>query len=80
MPLRRVSFLDIGVFLDKWLRFQNTICKGCHDILIMSTDIKSIIILYINGVGFFCIIFEISKCKAIILLKNAGLNKKSKSL
>ena len=76
MPLRRVSFLDIGVFLDKWLRFRNTICNGCHDILIMSIDFKSIVILYINRVGSFCIIFEISKRKAIILLKNAGLNEK----
>ena len=60
-------------FLDKGLRFQNTIFYGCQEWLIMSSDIKSITVLNINGVDYYCIIFGISKSEDIDVLKNADL-------
>ena len=60
-------------FLDKGLRFQNTIFYGCQEWLIMSSDIKSITVLNINGVDYYWIIFGISKSEDIDVLKNADL-------
>ena len=47
-------------FLDKWFNFQSFVCTGCHDVLMMSIGIKSIVILNIHGVNYRCIIVGIS--------------------
>ena len=62
-------------FLVKGFKFN-----GCHNVLMMSIDINSIVILNIYGVDYRCIIVGISKIEAINLLKNADLREKSGSL
>ena len=70
-------------FLDKVFKFQTYICNGCHDVLMMSInlrDIRDIAILNINGVNYLCIITGISKSEGVNLLQKADLNKKGKTL
>ena len=67
-------------FLNKGFRFQLTVCKGCYDILIMSTNINSIAILNILGVDYCSIIVGITKNDSKNLIRNAALNEKSGSL
>ena len=43
--LKNVLFVTIGIFLDKGFKFQSSVCYGCHDVLMMSIDINSIVIL-----------------------------------
>ena len=64
-------------FLDKSFKFQPTVCNGCHNVLMMSMNLKDIAVLNIHGVDYCCIINGTSKSKAIGLLKNANLNEKS---
>ena len=48
-------------FSDKGFKFQSNVCKGCHDILMMSAvDITNLTIFNINGVDYCCIIFNIA--------------------
>ena len=51
--------------LDKGTGFQSSVCNGCQGVLMMSTDINSIIISNIHGVNYPCIIFGIRKKDAI---------------
>ena len=55
-------------FLDKGFKFQTYVCSGCHDLLIISTNLDDIAILNIHGADYCCIISEINKSKAVNLL------------
>ena len=61
---RSVSFANV----DKSFMFQPPDCN-CHHNIIMSIESNSIVILKIHGVDYCCIIFAITKKKAINLLK-----------
>ena len=54
---------------EREFRFQLFLSNGCHNLLMISTDINSVAILYIHGVDYRCTIVGISKSKAINLLK-----------
>lgn len=56
-------------FLDKEFSFQSSVFNDRHDLLTMSFDINSIVVLIIHCVEYCSTIFEISKCEAINLLK-----------
>ena len=73
--------------------FQKTVCNGCHDILLMSIDISSIvilniqdvyyrfvIILNIQDVYYRFVIFGITKSEVISLLRNTNLCEINRSL
>ena len=47
-------------FLNKWFKFESSICKDCHDILMMSFDI--------NNFDYHCIVFSI-KGKVIKMIE-----------
>ena len=49
-------------FLDKGVKFQPYL-HGCHDVLMMSTNLSDIAILDINDIDYHCIINVISKSK-----------------
>ena len=63
-------------FLDKIFKFQSSVSKGCHHVLMMAVNINSIAILHIQGVVYHCIIIRISKSETIKLLENAELREK----
>ena len=56
MHLKSVLFVSIRDFEAKGFRFRPVICNGCHDVLRMSINIKSIVNLNIHGVNYCCII------------------------
>ena len=65
---KNVMFVTIVFFLDKGFKFQTYVCSGCHDLLIISTNLDDIAILNIHGADYCCIISEINKSKAVNLL------------
>ena len=67
-------------FLDKCFEFQQDIFNGCHNVLMMCSNLNDIAILNICSVDYCCIINGVSKIDAINLLKNADLTKKSGTL
>ena len=76
-----LSLLDYWYLrIYKTFTFQTTVSNSHHDILTMSTDITSIVILDINGVDYCCTIVEITKIEKINLIANADLSEKSGSL
>ena len=67
---------DIWYFLDKRYKFQPDVSKVCHDLLMMSINLRDIAILNIHDVDYCCIINGISKSEAINLLQKADFIKK----
>ena len=59
----------LNVFYKINFRFQPEVRDGYHDVLMMSIDLNSIVILNIHGVDYFYIIFGIIKIEAINLFK-----------
>ena len=64
-------------YLDKEFKFQPDGCNGCHDVLMMSTNICNIAILNIHGVDYCIIISGITKSKATNLIQNINFTEKS---
>ena len=50
-------------FLDKEFRFQADVCKGCHDVLMMSVNLNNIAISKVLGVYYRCTIDRIRKMR-----------------
>ena len=63
-------------FLNYSFKFEPNVCNRCHDLLIMSVNLRDIAILNIKGSDYCCIISLISKNEAINL-KNADLTEKN---
>ena len=55
-------------------KFQKSICNGCHDLLIMCTNISDIALVTVKGVDYHCNIFDIRKSDTINLLENSVLD------
>ena len=55
------------------LKFQDSVCNGCHDLTIVSVNISDLAIITFKSVDYCCIIDKISKSEAINLLKSAVL-------
>ena len=51
-------------FLDKGFQFQQNVCNGCNDLLMMSMNLNDIAILNIKIVDYHCIISGIGKSKS----------------
>ena len=49
------------------------VCNGCHDLTILCLNVSDIAIITVKNVDYCCIIYNISKCEAINLLKNSVL-------
>ena len=54
-------------------KFQDYICNGCHDLIMLSVNISGIAIFTVKNADYGCIIHNISKSEAIDLLKNSVL-------
>ena len=67
-------------FLNYSFKFQPNVCNRCHDLLMMSINLRKIAILSIEGSDYRCIINLISKTEAINLMQNANLTEKSRTL
>ena len=67
-------------FLNYSFKFQPNVCNRCHNLLMMSINLRNIAILNIKGSDYCFIASLISKNEAINLLQNAHLTKKSGAL
>ena len=57
---KNMTFVTIGIFQIKGFKFQQYVCNGCHDVLIMSINFKNITILSINDADYRGVIDGIS--------------------
>ena len=51
-------------------KFKHSIGNGCHDLTMLSVNMKDITIIIVKDVNYRCIMHYISKSEAINLLKN----------
>ena len=59
------------IVCHKRFKFQPDDCNGCHNVLMMSMNLKDIAILNICVVNYCCISYRISKSEAVKLLQDA---------
>ena len=50
-------------------KFQDYICNGCHDLTMLSINIRDIAIVTVKNVDYCFIIYNVSKSEAITLSK-----------
>ena len=67
-------------FLNDSFKFQPNVCNSCHDLLMMSINLRVIAILNINGSDYRFIISLISRTKVLKLMENADLTQKRETL
>ena len=60
-------------FFNHGLKFQDSVCNVCHDLTMLSVNRSDIAIITVKNVDYYCIIFNISKSKAINLLGKSVL-------
>ena len=60
-------------FFNHGFKFQDSVCNGYHDLLILCLDRTDISIITVKCVDYRCIIHDIIKLKAIYLLENTAL-------
>ena len=77
---KSVIFVTIGTFLNNGIKFQSYVCSRWHDLVMMSINLINIAILCMKGSYYCCIISGISKNEAIMLMENADLAEKSRTL
>ena len=70
-------FVTIGIFFSYSFKFQPNVYNRCHDLSMMSINLRIIAILNIKGSDCHCIITFICKVEAIEFLQNAVLTEKS---
>ena len=68
---------DYWYFLNKGFTFQPYACNRCHDLLIMSLNLRN---CYFKNSGYRCITTGISKSEPINLMQNINLTGKSRTL
>ena len=56
-------------FFNHGLKFQDSVCNGCHNLTMLIVNISDIAIITIKNVDYRCIIHNINKSEAINLLK-----------
>ena len=59
--------------LNHGFKILNFVCNGCHDLTILCLNVSDIAIVTVKNVDYCCIIYNISKCEAINILKNSML-------
>ena len=56
-------------FFNHEFKFQNSVCNGCHDLMMLFLNIGDIVIIIVKGLDYHCITHGTSKSGAILLLK-----------
>ena len=63
-------------FKDVGFKFEPPVCNKCHAILMTAYELKNIAILNVKGVDFSCILWGISRDKAVNRLNNSVIEGK----
>ena len=58
-------------FKDAEFKFEEYVCNGCHDLLMMAHSLKIIEILNAKGATFRCLLMDISKNKGLKKVNNS---------
>ena len=58
---------------NRGFKFQNSVCNGCHDLMMLCFNISDNAIITVKGIDNGCLIHDISKSEAIHLLENSVL-------
>ena len=74
--LKEYDICHYWYFLDKVFKFQQYICNGCHNVLMISINFNDFAVLNTDGADYCYIINRTSERDALNLLKNADLTKK----
>ena len=64
-------------FKDIGYEYEQYVCKGCHDLLVMVYDLNDFMILNIKGVDYRCFVFNMSENDASKLFNNSALDNKA---
>ena len=54
-------------------KFEPHVCNKCHDVLMTAYELKNIAILTVKVVDYRCILWGVSKNKAVNILNNSVL-------
>ena len=54
-------------------KFEPHVFNKCHDVLLTAYELKNIAILIVKGVDYRCILWGVSKNKAVNILNNSVL-------
>ena len=73
---KNVSFVTILFFKDVGFKFEEHVCKRCHELLTMAYLLENIAILGTTGATFRCILWGISKIEGLKRLKISVLEDK----
>ena len=60
-----------------WLKFQDYVCNVCHDLTMLYPSLRDTAIIIVKGISYCCVIHDISKSKAVLLLKNLILSQRN---
>ena len=71
--LKECDIYHYWYFLNYSFKFQANVCNRCHDLLMVSMNVRNITILNIKSSDYHCIISLISENAAINLMENADL-------
>ena len=61
-------------FKDIGFKFGPYVCNGCHDMLMIAYEIKSIAILNVKGVDHRCVLWGVTENDTINMLDNSNLD------
>ena len=78
--LKECNISHCWYFLNKAFKFQPSDYNRCHELLMMSLNLRDIAVLNIKDSDCPCIISGISKSEAINLVQNTNLTEKSGTL
>ena len=67
-------------FLNKGFKFESYVCNGCHDLVMMSMDLRDVAVLNIKGFDYCFILSGISENEATNIMQNIDLTEKNRSL
>ena len=65
--LKQCDICHYWYFLNYSFKFRRNVCNRCHDLLMISMNLRNIVVLNIKGFDYHCIISLISKNEAINL-------------
>ena len=66
--LKQCDICHYWYFLNYSFKFQRNVCNRCHDLLMISMNLRNIVVLNIKGFDYHYIINLISKNEAINVL------------
>ena len=76
MHQKNVTFVIIGIFLDKGFKYEPYLCNGCHDLMQKAINFNDVAILSVKRTGYRIHFWHMSKDDATNIIKNSDLNEK----